>query len=125
MTKKLIPSIILYAFAVFVAFYAIWSLIRTANIVSAALSLGQISISGSEYDILSVYMVNSFQYLAFAFLLAAAGLILQKIQKISGALVIPESETKVDIIIEDEEIDDFFSKNETVKAESGSDEEEE
>jgi len=115
----------LYAFAVFVAFYAIWSLIRTANIVSAALSLGQISISGSEYDILSVYMVNSFQYLAFAFLLAAAGLILQKIQKISGALVIPESETKVDIIIEDEEIDDFFSKNETVKAESGSDEEEE
>ena len=124
MIKKLIPSIILYAFAVFVAFYAIWSLIRTANIVSAALGLGQISISGSEYDILSVYMVNSFQYLVFAFLLAAAGLILQKIQKISSALVIPESETKVDIIIE-EEVDDFFSKSETVEVESESDEEEE
>ena len=114
--KKNIPSIILYAFAVFFTFYAIWSLIRTGSALSSAIALGQIVVTGSEFEIFSVIMSNGFQFIMYSLLLAAAGLILQKIQKIACALVIPVSETQVEVIVEEE--DDFFQKGESKEDDS-------
>lgn len=132
MIKKNIISILLYAFAILMAFYAIWSLVRTGSLVSAAVNMGQITYAGSAYDIFSVYMVNGIQFLVYAALLAAAGYILQKIQPLVGDCCTDEK-AKKDLkkelaILEEEieefeeEIDDFFSRGESKEADEKADE---
>jgi hypothetical protein len=121
MTKKNILSIILYVFAAFVTFFAIWSLVRTGSLVAAAVSTGQITYAGSMYDIFSVYMASGVQFLIYAFLLAAAGLILQKIEPLVSKCdprnkkSVKEELAALEEEIEDfeEEIDDFFTRGES------------
>ncbi|MCL2126546.1 MAG: hypothetical protein FWH33_11265 [Oscillospiraceae bacterium] len=77
---QIIPSIVLYIFAGLLTIYAIWSYIYCADIISQAKVAGQLAASGNEHDIASFYMSNCGQYVIFALLLAAAGLILQRKQ---------------------------------------------
>ena len=135
MIKKYLASIILYGFAIFVAFYAIWSLVRTGSLVAGAVAAGQITYAGSAYDIFSVYMVNGVQFIIFAVLLAAAGFILQKIQPVVSAYC-PDDKKDVKkelaalreeiVALEEEleEVDDFFSRGEAKAAEEAEEAEE-
>jgi len=83
MNKKVIhivPSIVLYIFAGLLTIYAIWSYTYCADIISQARAAGQLAAGGNEYDIAGFYMANCCQYVVFALLLTAAGLILQRIK---------------------------------------------
>ena len=78
MKKSIIPSIILYVFAVLLAVFAVWGFIRGTTIISEAVNAGQLIVGESLYDIVGFYMVNCAQYFVYALLTAAAGLILQR-----------------------------------------------
>ena len=80
MKKSIIPSIILYIFAVLLAVFAVWSFSYCAGIISEAVEYGQITFKDNIYDIVSFYIANCAQYFTFALLLAAAGLLLQRKQ---------------------------------------------
>jgi len=73
-----IGGIFLYIVAGLLIVYSIWAIIHCADIVSQAISSGQLTASGNEYDIISFYMGSCFQYIFYALILGAAGLILQK-----------------------------------------------
>ena len=113
MNKKNIPIIVLYAFACAVMFYAIWALIKCADIISQAKAAGQLIVSGNEYDIASFFMSSSGQYFIFSLLLAAAGLFLQKIQPLVD-IVRSASKTTGRLPKEtdpnDEELDEWFAE---------------
>ena len=115
MNKKvihIIPSVVLYIFAVLLAVYAIWAYSHCADIISQAKAAGQLAAKGNEYDIASFYMGNCGQYFVSALLLAAAGLLLQKKQS-------PASNKPVGSVnplnnkANDDELDDWFSENES------------
>ena len=78
MKKSIIPSIVLYVFAVLLAVFAVWGFIRGTKIISEAVNAGQLVVGESLYDIVGFYMVNCAQYFVYALLTAAAGLILQR-----------------------------------------------
>ena len=78
MKKSIIPSIVLYIFAVLLAVFAVWGFIRGTKIISEAVNAGQLIVGESLYDIVGFYMVNCAQYFVYALLMAAAGLILQR-----------------------------------------------
>ena len=75
MKKRLIASTVLFAFATVMAAYAVWTVFYCADIVSQAIEAGSLVFRGFEYDIISFYMSYVAQYVAYALLLAAAGLI--------------------------------------------------
>jgi len=77
---QIIPSVISYIFAGLLAIYAVWSYTYCADVISQARAAGQLASGGNEYDIVSFYMGNCGQYVVFALLLTAAGLILQRQQ---------------------------------------------
>ena len=119
MNKKiihLIPSIVLYIFAGLLAIFTIWAYSHCADIISQAKAAGQLAASGNEYDIASFYMGNCGQYAAFALLLAAAGLILQRKQPIQNE---SEAVRPVENDIDNGELDDWFDDDVSAdKAES-------
>ena len=111
---QIIPSIILYIFAGLLVIYAIWSYTYCADIISQAREAGQLPVGGIEYDVASFYMSNCGQYVVFALLLTAAGLILQRkqpAQSISNqdAAFPAKNETA------DNELDEWFNEVETDK----------
>jgi amino acid transporter len=110
---QLIPSIILYVFAVLLVVYAIWAYRYCADIISQARAAGQLATSGNEYDIASFYMGNSGQYFIYALLLAAVGLILHKKQP---TLInqIPSDNLTVKKVY-DEELDEWFNQIESTE----------
>jgi len=111
MTKRiteLIPSIILYIFALLLAIYAVWAYTNCADVISQARAAGQLPESGAEYDIASFYMGNCGQYAVFALLLAAAGLLLQRKQPVSIVNAPIES---VEVKAADKELDEWFEEN--------------
>jgi len=108
---QLIPSIILYIFAVLLAIYAIWAYNHCVDFISQARAAGQLATSGNEYDIASFYMGNCGQYAVFALLLAAAGLLLQRkpiTQNVPNAIVASTSNTATDA-----ELDEWFNEEES------------
>jgi len=107
-TKQVIPSIVLYVVAVLLMIYAIWSYTYCADIISQAKALGQLAASGNEYDIVSFYMSNCGQYVVFALLSAAAGLLLQRKQYVPEAseTAAQPDENETD----DEEPDEWFDE---------------
>jgi len=107
----LIPSIIFYVFACLLAVYAVWAYTHCADIISQAKAAGQLATRGNEYDIASFYMGNCSQYLVFALLLAAAGLLLQR--KIT---ILNKTGTTAQLhknSADDEELDDWFNEMNT------------
>jgi len=114
MSKRIIPSIILYTCAVLVAAFAIWSYTYCADIISQAKAIGQLAASGNEYDIASFYMGNCGQYFLFALLLAAVGLILQRKQPVQNA-----SGSSSDVHLKkanDDELDDWFGEANSINS---------
>ena len=108
--RRIIPSIVLYIFTVLLVIYAIWSYKFCADIISQARAVGQLAASGNEYDIASFYMSNCGQYIVFALLLTAAGLILQREQPAKNEPI------KVDTITAkneaaDDELDEWFNED--------------
>ena len=104
---QIIPSIVLYIFAGLLVIFAIWSYIYCADIISQARAAGQLATSGNEYDIAGFYMGNCGQYVVFALLLTATGLILQRKQPVQS-----EPDKAVDFTIRneaaDDELDEWF-----------------
>lgn len=80
MIKKKIPviSIVLYVLAGLLAIYTVWVVINSANTISSAIAAGQLTVSGSEFQIVNFYMSNCAQYALFAIVLFVLGWMLQK-----------------------------------------------
>lgn len=80
MSKKKIHvfSIILYVLAGLLTLYAAWAAVESHGYISSMMEQNQISVSGSEYDIVNFYMANSAQYVLFAVILGTLGWMLQK-----------------------------------------------
>ena len=118
MSKKIIPSIILYIFSGLMGAYAIWSIIRASEIISEALQFGQITVSGNLYDITSFYVTNCGFYVVYALLLFAVGLILQRQQATASApapAILPEKKDG------EEELDEWFGEPASDEAEADTD----
>ena len=73
-------SIILFVIAGILAAYTVWSFIYCADTIGQYMATGQLSFRGNEFDIINFYMSTCAQYVVFALLLAAAGLVLLKEQ---------------------------------------------
>lgn len=80
MNKKKIHvlSIILYVLAGLLTLYAAWAAVESHGYISSMMEQNQISVSGSEYDIVNFYMANSAQYVLFAVILGTLGWMLQR-----------------------------------------------
>ncbi|RAR44618.1 hypothetical protein [Paenibacillus sp. MDMC362] len=80
MSKKKIhvSSIILYVLAGLLTLYAAWAALESHGYISSMMEQNQISVSGSEYDIVNFYMANSAQYVLFAVILGTLGWMLQQ-----------------------------------------------
>ncbi|MEA3327926.1 MAG: hypothetical protein U9R53_11590 [Chloroflexota bacterium] len=108
MEKKKLPviSIIFYILAGISLAYAIWAIIYSAGIVSEAISMGQLMVEGSEFEIVSYYVSNIGQFVLFAAVLIGLGWILQ-ILSTPKAETLEEELAEIDIdetpLEEDEE----------------------
>ena len=112
MNKKIthiIPSIILYIFAILLAVYTIWAYSHCADIITQAKAAGQLAASGNEYDIMSFYMGNCGQYFVSALLLAAAGLLLQRKQSPMSNKPVA-SVNAINNKANDDELDEWFNE---------------
>ena len=80
MRKNRFPvlSVVLYILAVLLLAYSVWAAIYSSQIVSQAVAMGQLMVSGSEFEILSFYMSNIGQYFIFAVILFVLGYMLQR-----------------------------------------------
>ncbi|MBX4147228.1 hypothetical protein [Paenibacillus lautus] len=80
MNKKKIHvlSIVLYVLAGLLTLYAAWAAVESHGYISSMMEQNQISVSGSEYDIVNFYMANSAQYVLFAVVLGTLGWMLQR-----------------------------------------------
>jgi len=76
-TPSPIPSVIFYSVAILLVAFAIWSFTYWADLIRVAIEQGQLPEDGREYRIVNYYMINCFQYVVFAMLLTAAGVLLQ------------------------------------------------
>lgn len=72
-------SLMLYIIAGLLAIYGIWTFTFCYNTVKEAISSGQITFKGNEYDIITFYMSTCSQYLVNVVILAALGRIAQKV----------------------------------------------
>jgi hypothetical protein len=79
MFKKSVPvvSIILYVLAALLLGYSIWAAVYSSGIVSEAIALQQLVVSGNEFEVVSFYMQNIAQYFLFGVVLFALGWIIQ------------------------------------------------
>jgi hypothetical protein len=79
MFKKSVPvvSIILYVLAALLLGYSIWAAVYSSGIVSEAIALQQLVVSGSEFEVVSFYMQNIAQYFLFGVVLFGLGWIIQ------------------------------------------------
>ena len=110
LNKKIIPSIVLYILAVITLAYAIWAFIFYSDMVSQAVADGYLVIEGSEFDIVNLFMGYCFEYLIYAALLAAAGLLLQRACTVTAETAANElsddEEPAYEAGIEDDDADD-------------------
>jgi len=79
-TIENILSVVLYVVAGLLTIFTIWVFYYCADEISQVREAGQLPDSGVLYIIVRFYMSNCAQYFAFALLLAAAGLLLQRRQ---------------------------------------------
>jgi hypothetical protein len=88
---------VLYVLAVLLLAYSVWAAIYSSQIVSQAIDMGQLLVSGSEFEILSFYMSNVAQYFLFAVVLFVLGYMLQ---------TNPGQEVFIEEILLDEELEE-------------------
>jgi hypothetical protein len=70
-------SIVLYVLAALLALYTIWAAIYSIQYIQEMIAVGQLVISGNEFEIANFLMTNFVQYAVFAITLFALGRILQ------------------------------------------------
>ena len=89
MEKKKLPviSIVFYTLAGISLAFAIWAIIYSAGVVSEAISMGQLVMKGSEFEIVSYYMDNISRYVLFAAVLIGLGWILQILSTPKGEIL--------------------------------------
>ena len=105
---QIIPSVIFYIIAGLLAVYAVWSYTFCSEVIAQAKASGQLATSGNGYDVASFYMGNCGQYIVFALLLVAAGLLLQrKPSAPSGARADIGAAERAKM---DDELDEWFSE---------------
>jgi hypothetical protein len=75
MTKKRpsILSIVLFAIALLLLVYTVWSVVIAHSTVAEAIAAGQLVIKGNLYNIITFYLTSCAQYLLFAVLFIAIG----------------------------------------------------
>ena len=103
---SVIPSIILYIFALFYVAYTVITCINCAKTISDMISSGQLVVKGSEMQIVSFYMQSCAQYVFYVMLLFAFGVVLQRMPAYAAAKSVPmidEDEETVSIIADEEE----------------------
>ena len=94
MRKKSVPvvSIILYVLATLLLGYSIWAAIYSSGIVSEAVAMQQLQVSGNEFEVVSFFMQNIAQYFLFGVVLFALGWILQNLPT-NEALIAEDDQT--------------------------------
>ena len=85
MIVRKIASYVFYVVAALLLGFAIWAFSHSADIISEAIETGQITLMGNLYDIIGFYMANTGQYFAFAILIAGAGLLLGKKERMASS----------------------------------------
>ena len=91
MNKRSIPSVIMYIFAALSAAYGIWSINYCNGVIKEAMSYGQVSIENDLYTIINFYVSYCAQYIIFALLLFAAGVLLQKTRGLTSGVSVAGS----------------------------------
>lgn len=94
MRKKSVPvvSIILYVLAALLLGYSIWAGVYSSGIVSEAVAMQQLQVSGNEFEVVSFFMQNIAQYFLFGVVLFALGWILQHLPT-NEAIVAEDNQT--------------------------------
>jgi len=115
MSIKKIPSFILYAVSAIFMAYFVWAFSRSADIISEAIEIGQITMMGNLYEIFSFYMANTGQYFAFAMLLAGMGFLLHRGQNMAAEA--QDATMEATKIQNNAELDEWFSENDKNKEE--------
>ena len=106
MKKNLIPSIVLYIFAVLLAVFVVWSFSYYTGVIKTAVEYGQITLRGNLFEILSYYMDGCGRYFVYMLLLAGLGVLLQRVQPLSGRSVDPDGVDDVDDNTDSDEEDE-------------------
>jgi hypothetical protein len=86
--------------------YAIWSYMKSAEIIAEAIEFGQITVAANRYEIVSFYLANSGDYFVYALLLAGVGLLLHtgfNGKSITGDIVPDQGKSQ-----NDAELDEWF-----------------
>jgi len=104
-----IASCVFYVLAAPFLIFAVWAFSNSAEIISEAIEMGQITLFGNLYDIVGFYMANTGAYFAYAFLLIGAGLLLgtkegKTYHSVTGVNAHNKSEN-------DAELDEWFGDN--------------
>jgi hypothetical protein len=80
MAKRLIPAFILYVLALLFAAYAVWTIVYFSDAITQAIEAGQFTYEGLNYGYINIFVSNCGPFFAFAFLIAAAGIIIQRLK---------------------------------------------
>jgi hypothetical protein len=70
-------SKILYVLAALLGIYTLWAAYFHYNSISNMVNIGQVTISGNEFELVSYLMANIAQYAIFAVILLSLGIVLQ------------------------------------------------
>ena len=107
MILRRVTSYVFYVIAAPFIIFAVWSFVSSAEVISEAIEVGQITVFGNLYDIVSFYMANTSQYFAFAFLLVGMGILLGRKEKAMPIANEAESAKSQN----DAELDEWFGSN--------------
>ena len=95
-------SIVLYILGGLLFIYTIWGAIYSHDYISKAISAGQLTAAGHEYEIIDFYMSNCALYALFAIAFFALGCILNKCSLLIGR----DPEPRVDDAVSEKTTDD-------------------
>lgn len=112
MIKKYLSSIFsifLFIFSALLAIYSIWAFIYSHSYISEAISSGQLTFSGNEFDVVSFYMSNCVHYIIFAILLFYFGWLFHK-----SSMIFKHPPTQLPFVqqekYEDDDLDEWFEE---------------
>jgi uncharacterized membrane protein len=112
-------STILYILGGLVLIYAFWAAYVSYNIISQAIDMGQLAVSGNQFEIMSFIMSNFGQFLIYAVILLALGRLLQNYPAVEEDYEDEDEEETTVVVVEDEtaaperEIDETIEKTDS------------
>lgn len=103
-----IISIILFVLAGMLIFYSIWAFTHCRSYINDAIQSGQLTVKGSEYDIVNFYMSNCGQYTIYAIISVVLGWLILR-TPVYGKKI--SSDTNITIHqSDDSELDKWFEE---------------